>query len=224
MKKERYKNEFEKDSSKSKYLIGGIVVLAIVTAVCVFVGCISAVTDPKTPIKKDSIVDSFKKPDISEFVTVWNKAIAETKYDNTHLKLNFDKYKLTKLPQSEIKKYLNTDRKKYSSLKKQLEASEYTLNYTPLIDWVDKKSKINYVEPDKDMDSYELMSYVANIVNPGKGFSNNTIDRVVQLNEFCYFFDKNKDSFYREGYTRNIKNCQKIGKILDVDGIKFRLK
>ena len=178
----------------------------------------------KNTYKKEHLAEEVKKVDTSEFVTVWNKAIAEIKYDNTHLKINFDKYKLENLPQSELKKYLTTDKNKYTSLKKQLDTSKYVSKYIPLIDWDEQKNKIKYIKPDKDMDSYELMEYVAKIVNPRKSFSNNTIDKVVQLNEFCYFFEKNKESFYLEGYSRNMENCEKIGKLLVTDGIEFRLK
>jgi hypothetical protein len=68
------------------------------------------------------------------------------------------------------------------------------------------------------------MQYVSEIIDPSKPFSKNTIDTVVQLNEFCYYFDQNKERFYRNGYTKNIKNCQVIQKILDKDGIQIEKK
>ena len=176
---------------------------------------IRTITHPKAPIKK---------VDTSKFITAWNKVIVKIKYDNTHLKINFDKYKLENLPQSEIKTYLTIDKNRYTSLKKKLATSKYAFKYIPLIDWVEQKNKIKYIKPDKDMDSYELMEYVAKIVNPGKSFSNNTINRVVQLNEFCYFFEKNREGFYRKGYSKNMENCEKIDKLLVVDEIEFRLK
>ena len=64
------------------------------------------------------------------------------------------------------------------------------------------------------MNSSELMKYVSNSVAKGKPFSNSVIDKVIQLNEFCFYFERNKKSFYREGYTKNIESCSDIEKLM----------
>ncbi len=172
----------------------------------------------KTPVLLKREVDT------KEFKGVWNKVVSRIKYDNTHLKINFDKYKLGKAPQKDLSKYLSFDHQHLESLKGKLESSQNTFMISPFIKWVDKKMKVSYIKPSKKFDSGELMQYVSNIVNPGKPFSSNTIDTVVQLNEFCYYFERNKDRFYREGYTRNVKSCRKIEKILKDTRIKINKK
>ncbi len=65
--------------------------------------------------------------------------------------------------------------------------------------------------------SSELMDQVATIINPEKAFSDKTIDTIIQLNSFCYYFEKNRDDFYRNGYSKNIKSCKDIVTTLGSD-------
>ena len=170
----------------------------------------------KTILKKRKRI----KPDTSQFKKIWNKTIAQIKYSNTHLGIDFDNYKID-TPMLDLKNNLSFDKKRETILKNKLESSRYHNKYTPLIAWLDKRERVHFADPDRDLDSDELMQYVSEIIDPSKPFSKNTIDTVVQLNEFCYYFDKNKERFYRNGYTKNIKNCQVIQKILDKDGIQI---
>ena len=61
------------------------------------------------------------------------------------------------------------------------------------------------------------MDKVSTIINPERSFSDKTIDTIVQLNEFCYYFEKNKNDFYRDGYSKNIKSCKDIVTTLEND-------
>ncbi len=224
--KELENYEETQDSSKKNRLILGIVIVTAITVICLVTGCFSTLSigSPTPPENKD---DNKSIPPVKvdniEFIETWNTKISKIKYAS-NLKIDFDKYKLREEPQKELTSYISFDKNKNISLKEQLEKSKFKLKYTPIISWIEMKFKVNYVKPEKEMQSNELMKYLAGKINPNKPFSNNTIDTVVQLNEFCYYFEKNKDNLYRKGYTRNIKSCKKIQEILDVGGIGYRVE
>lgn len=232
MKKTHYAEESEnheekQDSRKKNRLILGVTIVTAITAICIMTGCLNSVLPPaKISIDaNDSNVTKKLVPKIdnSEFVKIWNNEISKIKFANTYLTIDFNKYKLEEAPQKDLISYISFDKSKNISLKEKLENSKFKFKYMPIISWIEMKLKVNYTKPEKEMDSSELMKYTAGIISPNKPFSNNTIDTVVQLNEFCYYFDKNKDRLYREGYTRNIKSCEKIQEILDVGEIVYRV-
>ncbi len=205
--------------SYKKMLLIGIVTVVIISAVCVLTGCF--LSTHKNPQLK--LPEPIKINKTNEFRDIWNKTISEIKYKNTPLDIDFDKYKLGQEPQNDLSKYLSFESQKLHSLKSELISSKNTFMISPFITWVEKKDKISYNKSTKKLDSDALMQYVSKIISPNKAFSRNTIDTVVQLNEFCYYFDRNKDKFYRQGYTRNVKNCRKIEKILKENGINYKM-
>ena len=156
-----------------------------------------------------------------EFTSIWNKTISEIKYRNTHLKIDFDTYKLGEFPENNLKRLLFFDKEKLLPLKIELESKKYEDMYSPVATWIDRKINVSYTPLAKKLDSDGLMLYVSKIVTPERPFSRNTIDAIIQLNSFCYYFDRNKEKFYRKGYDKNIKNCQKIKKLMVDDGIKI---
>jgi hypothetical protein len=207
-----------------KNLILWIVVMAGIFIVCVLTKCLNSEPLPLPP-NIDTNDSNTSKPikDSSEFVNNWNNQIYKLKIDNTHLKINFDKYKLGVEPQKELDRFLDFNQSKIRSLKEKLENSKFKFKYKPILSWIEMKQNIKYVIQKDEMDSRQLMEFTASIANPPDVFSNNTIDKVAQLNEFCYYFDINKNKLYRDGFTRNINDCEQIQEILNVDGINFDL-
>lgn len=223
----------KKKWKKRWYLaVVGLVILLCIT-ICVITGCFSTVDintshHIKTEDKITTPAQRQLKPDTKKFVKTWNKKLADIQYgEYSFLNLNLEKYKLdNENPQKKIDSFLKSDKNKFIVLKSRLNKSLYKSNYMPLIVWIEEKQKWKkrYSQHEGPMDSYALMDYVENIVTPSKGFSNNTIDKVIQLNEFCYYFESNKQSFYRKSYTKNIKRCKQIQEVLDEDNIEFLLK
>ena len=216
---EKEKFNFVASILKKKILIG-VILTFIVSVICILIDCFSS----SYRLPQSNIQIKPLKADIEEFKDIWNKAIYRIKYDNTHLKINFNKYKLEKDVQKDILKYLSFNHQQLKLIKDNLESSQNIFMISPFIKWIDRKIKVSYNKPSKNLNSRELMKYVSNVINPSKAFSNNTIDTIVQLNEFCYYFDRNKDKFYRQGYTRNVQNCRKIEKILKNSGIKYQVE
>ena len=226
MKKQTNENHIKNDSANNptktnrKILLIGITTVVAISAVCILTGCFSSVHKKPQPAPKPPI----EKPDnTKEFRDIWNETISKIKYKNTHLDVNFNKYKVGSDPQHDLSRLLSFNHQKLQTLKSELKVSKNTFMIKPFISWIDAKEKISYSKPSEKLDSDALMHYVSKIVRPDKSFSRNTIDTVVQLNEFCYYFERNKDRFYREGYTRNVKGCGKIEKILSANGIKYKM-
>jgi len=96
--------------------------------------------------------------------------------------------------------------------------------FKPVVAWIDEKLALGAYSPSKPMNSRELWKYIANIVTPRKSYSAHTTYKIIELNNFCYFFDKHRKKFYRDGYSRNIKTCDQIQEILVEDGIDFQIK
>lgn len=209
-------------------IMGGVIVIGVIS-VCMLTSCLSSnQIEPNdgnvTTVRIDNTFNKIKKQNTTKFVSIWNGKVLDLEYDYIYLKLNFEQYKIVDSNATEnILSFLKFNKDEDKKLESQIVASQRHMQYIPIQRWIEERNTINYKKK-KRMDSKELMEYLGEIVNPGKTFSNNTIDKIIQLNEFCYYFEKNKDKFYRDGYTRNIKSCSKIQEKLDKDGIDYRLK
>ena len=215
---------FESRQSNKTYVVKKVFLvvtgLAVIGTMCILSSCFSSTKEIPHP-KQTTVND---KNNIKEFTSIWNKTISEIKYRNTHLKIDFDTYKLGEFPENNLKRLLFFDKEKLLPLKIELESKKYEDMYSPVATWIDRKINVSYTSLAKKLDSDGLMLYVSKIVTPERPFSRNTIDAIIQLNSFCYYFDRNKEKFYRKGYDKNIKNCQKIEKLMIDDGIKYEFK
>ena len=121
--------------------------------------------------------------------------------------------------------YLPVDKNSLQEFRSELKRSDNALIYTPVISWINEKLKLKNIKSDTIHGSSELMDQVATIINPEKAFSDKTIDTIIQLNSFCYYFEKNRDDFYRNGYSKNIESCKYILTTVGSDEkIKNKLK
>ncbi len=201
-----YEEEILNLNKKFKILIWSfiLVCMLIVAAISYFI------INNKTIQPKETITETVVKIDLSEFKKSWNKKVYQIKYDNSFMNIKFDTYELDKEIKEELNTYLYVNKAKALELKKELKESDNVLIYIPIISWIDKNIELKSFKSTNITNSSQLMKEVANTVNPMKPFSNKTIDTVLQLNEFCYYFEKNKKDFYRDGYSKNIKYCKDI--------------
>ena len=218
---------------KRKYFIAGVLLVTVAT-VCLATGCFHS---PDISVSKNTTTtyddnQSHPKPkpplpDSEKFIKSWNSDIVRLsirQIKNSNYKIDFSKYKIKKDPQKALGAFLAKDESKLKNIKQQLVSHKDKAYFKPLIIWIDKKLEMKHYAPLKPMNSKELWKYVAGIVNPHKSYSPNTTYKIIELNNFCYFFDKYKNDFYQEGYDRYMKSCEQVQKILDEDGIDFHLK
>jgi len=191
----------------------------VVGTLCVFTGCFSSAKRTAPPVKISTVNSNNS---VIEFREVWNETVSELKYKNIHLKIDFDKYKLGDSPQDDVKRLLTFDTEKYTILNKRLTRQKSEKIYLPIITWIEKKMRTVYTPVSDTLSSDELMKVIASSVTKDKAFSKNTIDIIIQLNDFCYYFERNKEKFYSQGYTKNIKSCHKIEALMTEDGITYK--
>lgn len=218
---EKWYQDSIKHSKSNRYqnyslILGLFVLLGI--AICLIIGCFA------TTAKETHQPKSAPKATFGEFTKTWNKKVYKIKYANNHLNINFDKYELNGDVLNQLDTYLKYDKNKYIALKKRLQGSDYSLKYMPIVLWIDAKLEVKYLDKKNITNDSQLTEHVASIINPKTWFSDKTIDTVIQLNEFCYYFEKNKDKLHNNGYTKNIKSCKKIQEILDRDNLPLKLK
>lgn len=212
-------------------IMSGIIVIGVIS-VCMLTSCLSSnqmelddgnVTTVRTVVDNNT-PNEIKKLNTVKFVSTWNSKVINLKYDYIYLKIDFEQYKIPDNNVTEnVLKFLEFNKNEDTKIKLKIEKSNRYIQYIPIQRWIEERNMINYKKK-KGMNSSKLMEYFADIVNPGKTFSDNTIDKIIQLNEFCYYFERNKENFYRDGYTRNITSCSKIQEKLDEGDIDYRLK
>lgn len=217
--RESLKRKSQKSNKIVLYIMIGVAIVGAITA-CILSNCLSTKQINQIPENKH-----IEKIDVGEFVKTWNKKIYQIKYDNLHLKIDFKRYELnaTNAP-NRLSTFLSFSNGDDTALKHKVEEKKLDALLLPFSSWLNEKEKVHYVKSNKAMNSNELMKSVAKSVSRSKSFSNNTIDKVIQLNEFCYYFEKQKDAFYRDGYTKNVKSCDDIQKIRDKFGFDFSLR
>lgn len=210
------------------FIMSGVIVVGIIS-VCMLTSCLSSSqletnNSNTATVIEDNTHNKEEIQDTTKFVSIWNHKVINLKYDYIYLKINFEQYKISDNNVTEnVLKFLEFNKNEDKKLKSQIETNNRYTQYIPIQRWLDERNIINYKKK-KGMNSSKLMKYFADIVNPSKPFSDNTIDKIIQLNEFCYFFERNKEKFYRDGYTRNITSCSKIQEKLNEGDIDYTLK
>lgn len=208
---------------KIKYIV--IILFSIGNIICFFMGCFSTINQNKIISKKELAREDVVNYD--SFYKQWNKKIYDVKYSNTYLPIDFSQYVLTDKSntyiENKITKFINYSHPEIKSLQISLENSKYKFKYIPIIEWLKMKNDIKSIKHKTFKGSGKYEKYIADTISPHRWFSNNTIDKILQMNEFCYYFDKNKDKFYNNGYTRNIKSCKQLQFILDKEAMQLQL-
>jgi len=166
---------------------------------------------------KESIIEKVVKIDLNEFKESWNKKVYKIKYDNSFTNIKFNIYELDKEIVKQLNRYLYINKDRSLQLKKELKSSDNISIYTPVLFWIDKNLELTNIKDFNITNSNQLMKKVANSISYTESFSDKTIDTIIQLNEFCYYFEKNKNDFYRDGYSKNIKYCKDILNTIEND-------
>lgn len=146
------------------------------------------------------------------FKNIWNEKIYTIKYDNSFLNINFNKYTIKNSASALMNKLTTFDQKASEEEITNLQKSKYKDLYLPKIRWLEMRKRFVDINYDDITDSTQMMEYLAHKINPQSGFSDATIDTIIQANNFCYFFELNRIDFYRDGYSKNIKSCKDIEK------------
>ncbi len=140
--------------------------------------------------------------DYSEIVKEWNKSINENK--------NIDKKYLLENSNNE---YIYSQLTTYLNLKKY----EDELNKIKDLDdfhgvvakkWINFRNEIKFKELNKNIPANELYKEIAEIVNEDS-FSPKVVLKIVQLNDFCFYYEKNKEQFFKQGLDKKTK-CEDV--------------
>ncbi len=234
---EKYENEErQKLFNRKKYFIGGSALLVAIGTVCLATGCFHSPDMNTSKVSPTKPIDGNTTrppkpipplPDTEKFVKSWNNNIVKLdikQIKSSNYKIDFSKYKIKKDPKKALQSLLSVDGNRLKKIREQLVSHKDKMYFKPLIAWIDEKLALGAYSLSKSMDTGELRKYVASIVNPRKSYSAHTTYKLIELNNFCYFFDKHRKKFYSDGYDRNIKTCDQIQEILVEDGIDFQIK
>lgn len=213
----KYKEENEdfkenKNKFKKMFLYSLIPICVII---CFITGCLTSETskfEQPSPKKESAQI---KSHNYKRFVDTWNGTVYEIK-DNIDLERtieNTDKY-LVKNDYSDISQKLKalldfSDRPFIAELKTLQNIKFSKSLYLAVIEWIKARNRIKYLKLTSTMDSSKLSQKIATMVD-NEYFSASTVDKIVQLNDFCYFFEKNKLSLYRDGMSKGITKCTQI--------------
>lgn len=215
------------NKKRSNLIYVFIALLMICVAVCINIGCFSSSQNINQQQRQVIKEKTIQKVDYSRFVDTWNKQIYDLKYniDSMFEANSLEKY-ILKNDIGDITKKLKMflqfedDYLQQLAQMKNLKFAERF--YLPVIMWIDSKNKIKYIDIDQNISQSELEESVAKAIGDPY-FSPNSINRVIQLNEFCYYFERNKNIFFKEGLSKSITKCEYIQKNLDKNEIELKL-
>ena len=210
---------------KKKLKIIFVLLIIAVSIICTMNSCSFENNTQHNPPKQKRVQELKYKT----FITQWNQAIDKLKYKCISQKEK-DRYKFDttkgiiydKEVVRKINDLLTFDKEYLSALEQKLKNSRFHTRYMPIIDWIKEKKMVKSIinQNFKSKMSFED-SIVKSLNNTQKYYSNNTIYKIIQLNNFCFYFKKNKNKFYRNGFSENIKDCEGIRVYLKQDKIKY---
>ena len=150
--------------------------------------------------------EEFIHHDYSEFRVNWNKYIKEEKgIDSKYLLENSNKEYIY----SELTKYLKIN--KYLDELNKIKELNYPY-FMPVINWIEARNKIKYLELNNNMSEKEIYDYIAKTLN-AEYFSKKVLLELIQINDLCFYYEKHKEEFFRKGLNSNIE-CKDIEKEL----------
>lgn len=205
-----------------KYIFG--VLFVICSIVCFITGCFSSSKSINTQNIQEKKI---QKTDYSRFVVNWNKQVYYIK-DHEYSKfktISLEKYILKNDIEDISKKlkiFLQFEDNNLQQLTKIKNLKFSERFYLPVIMWIDNRNKIKFSNIDQKISQSELEENIAKTISDPY-FSVSTIDKIIQLNEFCYYFKKNKNLFLKKGFSKNITKCEYIQKILDLNKIELKI-
>jgi len=195
-------------------LLYSLVPLCLV--ICFTTGClsVSSTGTAKSAPKKEN-AKHIQHNDYKRFVNTWNNSIYEIK-DNMNLERAInepDKYLLKnnyKDIEQKLKILLDFEDKQFSKKLKELQNIKFSKSlYLAAIEWIKMRNRVKYIKLTPTMDSTKLSNAIATMIDD-EYFSASTVDKIVQLNDFCYFFEKNKLNLYNQGMSKGITKCTQI--------------
>ncbi|MFX4229999.1 hypothetical protein ACOL3I_00745 [Aliarcobacter butzleri] len=145
----------------------------------------------------------------------WNRYIYEEEIDNKYLLKEDDKEYIY----SELEKYL-----KFNPYLEELSKIKDLSNayLIPVKDWIESRNKINYVKFEDNLKEEDLYKSIVKILNT-EHFSKNTVINIIELNDFCFFYEENKNKFFNNGLDKKTK-CNDIKTKLNENNININLE
>ena len=185
-------------------------------AICFITGCLSVNTAvPAKSVPKKENTQHIQYNNYKRFVNTWNNSIYEIK-DNINLERSInkpDKYLLKnnyKDIEQKLKTLLDFEDKQFTEELKELQNIKFSKSlYLAAIEWIKTRNRVKYLKLTPTMDSTKLSNAIATMIDD-EYFSASTVDKIVQLNDFCYFFEKNKLNLYNKGMSKGISKCRQI--------------
>ncbi len=195
-------------SGKVKFSIG-IVGIACIASICLFTGCFKK-QDVQVPQQFMVQENSYEY-----LIDNWNKAVISNHFD--------DKYLLPRDDNSKSLHKLNDLLNNIQTVKAFQHKSQCPLKYptrtifTPTAMYFQflkenaNYGKIDFTIKDKEDD---IISKLKNITS-SRYFDEEVVKKVVYLHSFKIYFEKNKKTFYKQGFTRNVKDFKIYQTALD---------
>lgn len=192
----------ETDEKMNTYKLMYIFPIIFISIFAIYVYLQSSSKKNSPTIQKEEVINQ----DYSEFKTNWNKYIKEEKnIDSKYLLENSNKEYIY----FELTKYLKIN--KYIDELNKIKALNNAY-FMPVINWIEARNKINYLELNKNMSEKEMYDYIAKILH-AEYFSKKVLLELIQINDFCFYYEKHREEFFRKGLNSNIE-CKDIEKEL----------
>lgn len=203
-------------SIKTNEIISKKFIYMFVSIAILLIGMIFLITKEKN-IKQDTqnieIVE--KTYSYKNFKENWNKYIGEEEIDKKYILIEDNE----KYIYSELEKYLELNQYVEELSKIKDLSNAYLI---PVKDWIETRNRIKYIKFEDNLKEEDLYKSIAKILNT-EHFSKNTVINIIELNDFCYFYEKNKDKFFKNGLDKKTK-CDDIKKKLNENSININLE
>lgn len=200
---------------KTNEIISKKFIYIFVSIAILLIGIIFLITKEKT-IKQDTqnieIVE--KTYTYKEFKENWNKYIYEEEIGNKYLLKEDGKEYIY----SELEKYLDLNQYVEELSKIKDLSNAYLI---PVKEWIETRNKINYIKFEDKLTEKDLYKSISKILSM-EHFSKNTVINIIELNDLCYFYEKNKDKFFKNGLDKKTK-CNDIKTKLNENSINIEL-
>ena len=177
--------------------------------ICVFTGCFK--TTATTPIH----INKVQKNNYEGFINNWNSSVNNLHLDN-------QLYQTMILPRDDSKKMIqklndiikNTNVKTFANQAKCELKHKNSIIYIPTFEYIKFLNKFKISPTFSEKDSEETINNKIKKFTNSKYVDLNSIKQLVYLHSFKEFFNAHKKEFYKQGFTRNIKNYKQYQEVL----------
>ena len=176
--------------------------------------------EQKTFPKEVKTIENNDIEKFEKFKEQWEERVS---YIELNHNLNLENYYIKDDVLSSLESFIKIDNSKYTNNIEKMKNSENSPYFNlPLINgWFKKRSNIKYTQSNKKpTTNNELYKKIENTLH--QPYSLNSIDKIIELNDFCYYFEQHKEDFYEEGYPKSIKTCKDIDTKLSKSNINIK--